>query len=805
MHAQIEGGPTLEFPDGTDPSVIQATVKKVIASQGSAGKAEPKDYTFGERADVAASVASGGVASLAGGIVKATGYAREGVEKFATGHDPGDASAAAAKLEDLLTWQPKTERGKAVMADVAKGLKSFEDWSDRRGEEATRAIAAAGTKAAEVAKSMGAPQSVVDFIDRHKDQVAAAYGSATKTTINAGPLALGGELTKLPGRAGEVAGREVPAAAPAPARPELPTAPATAPAPSPTELSLAPSQPRPTPGPAPVAPGAPPLEAAPTAPRGTPSTIGEGPLPTAPTAAPPPTTPTARAQAYVRDRLGLSWDALGVATRKKLETVAADAQALDRLNPEAVKRQAKLEALRVPIKTTAGRLTRDDAQLIKEEGVAGTRAGQPIRDIDIAANRDLRRNVEVLVERLRGVGASKATATTKEGVGEAVAGRGETPGALTKLQRQARARTKSAYDTARKTEPQAKVAPDPLYDFVRGEPDVINPSTQHIGWLRNWLNKAGIEKIDAEGNVVGSRRPISAIELDDLRRLAGEHSGTGDTPAHYAKQVLIAIDKTFDEGLPESAGKWKAAREAHAAERGEFANQQALDRLVGTKGGHFGTDPKTALEDVWKVSIKSAKLEEIRQLKRSLLSGKDAATRLEGKKALRELRAETARNLLQEITKGVSTNEASETHITAESINRWINSLGGEEKLNVIWGRKATRELMDIREAAQITKTAPTTRVSGSNTFQNILNWMDDTGLGGAIKAVGGGPLTHLIEKGVKAAETPATVRAATRDATAAGERAGQKVQSAQGAKLLRQREEAQRKRPKPPTYGDRE
>jgi hypothetical protein len=782
MDVQLPDGTLLQgIPDGTTKAQIATKLK-------SSGHAVPDDWlkpaapaqpkegaSFLEHADIAASAISGGVASLAGGVVKAGGYANK-----ALGLSDTDANEAAARLEDALTWKPKTDKGRAVMADVAKGMQAFEDWTDKQGSQATQAIAAAGTQAADVAKSLGAPQSVVDFIDRHKDQVAAAYGAATKTAINAVPLMAGDELAKLRGaREPDLAPGEVPKPAAAPG------APAAVPAPA-----------------------APPLTAAPPVPRGTPNTSLEAPLP--PTSTPAPVNARARAQAYVRDRLGLSWDALGEATRTKLERVAADAQGLDRLNPEAVKRQAHLEALRVPVKTTAGRLTRDDAQLIKEEGVAGTNAGRPIREIDADANRDIRRNVEVLVDRLRGVGQSRAGALRGEKVGEVIAGRTpDSPGALTKLQQQAKARTKAAYEDARKTDPEAKVAADPMYEFVRGNPEVINPQIQHLAWLNNWLKKAGIEKVDEAGAPTGERRPIKAVELDDLRKKAGKMAGSTGDSAHYAKEVLGVIDQMFDEGLPASAGKWKAARETHAAERDEFKNQGAIDRLVGKKGGAFGTDPKTALEDVWKVSVKNAKIDEVRQLKRSLLSGQDAATRLQGKQALRTLRAATAQNLLDDITKGVSTNERGETNITADSINRWIKGIGndgtvegGVEKLQVVFGRKAARELMDIREAAQIAKTAPTTRVSGSNTFQNILNWMEDTGLGGLVKHIpGAGPAVHLAEKAVKAAEAPRIVRESGRDATSIGEKAGAKVQSRQLDELVRQRAAADAKRPR--TYGD--
>lgn len=767
IHAQIEGGPTLEFPDGTDPQVVQATVKKVIA--GNAPKAPAGGFDPVSGADIAASVATGGVASLAGGVVKAGAALNKtlGLDKV-LGTEGFDFEHGTEKLEDMLTWSPKTDKGKAVMADVARGLKAFESWSDKQGEKNTAAVLAAGDRAAEVAKSLGAPQAVVDFIDRHKEQVAAAYGSATKTSLNAAPMLLGGELARGVGRVGELAKpREV--------APPAAAAPTTT-----TPLSVEPGAPRAAPTPLAAATEGAVLR----------ETIA-------------PTDPKVRAEAYVRDRLGLSWDAISDRTKAKLTAVAADARALDRLNPDAVKRQATLEGLKVPVTTTAGKLNRDPAQLLREQGAAATPSGQPIRDIDVAANRDLRRNVEVLIDRLKGVGASKAGAVRGEKAGEAISGTdAKKPGALTTLQAQAKARTRAAYERARSTDPEATVAPDAMYGFVRGNPEVLNPAIQHLSWLNSWLKKAGIEKLDEEGKATGEMRPIKLTELDDLRKKAGKMAGgTGDS-AHYAKEVLGAIDQTFEQ-LPDSAKAWKAAREAHKEERGTFANQGAIARLVDKKGGQFGTDPKTALEDVWKVSVKNASLEDVRTIKRTLLSGQDAATRVEGRKALRTLRAATAQNLLDEITKNVSTNERGEANITAESINNWIKGIGqdgtfegGVEKLNVVWGRRATQTLLQIREAAQIAKTEPTVRNVGSNTFQKILNWMDDTGFGKLVKGVGGGPLVHLGEMAVKQVEKGRAVSESSETATSAGERAGASAAASRAKKI----QEQQTKRV--PTYG---
>jgi hypothetical protein len=746
IHAQVEGVGTLEFPDGTDPAVVQATVKKTIAAKTQT----PKTPVTPDRelrnpmtqvADTAAALVSGAVAPLAGGIVKAGGYANRALG-LETGKDPKtglplDPRTTAREVEDALTYTPKTAGGKFIMGKISQGFQKFENWADQQSEDTRQAISNAGKRAAEVAKAHGAPQGVVDFIDSHKDEVANAYATATRTAEEGALFVAGAEAPKVLGAARDL----VKPAIEAP--PLKPVGTAEAP------------QPQATPQPS-AAPGASPAA---NVPRET-----------------TPQTPLTRAQAYARDRLGLDWNALGAVTRGKLQRVAGDPAGLEKLNPEAVKRQAHLEREgygRAPIKTTAGRYSRDESQLLKEEGAAGTTSGKPIADTDVQANRTLRKNVEVLIDRLAGVGKSRATQTTKEGVGQAVAGKGEELGVLTKRQKQAQAITKAAYDRARKTEPNARVSPDPMYEFVRGNPEVLNPAVQHLSWLSGWLKKAGIEKVTEEGGLeTTERRPIRLEELDDLRKKALSIAKGGGDNAHYAGEVIKAVDKSFEE-IPDAAKNWKMARDLHSKERGEFKNQEAIERLVGKKGGAYGTDPKTALEDVWRASFgPTAKIDQVRQFKRSLLSGKDPQTRLEGKQALREMRAQTGRDFLESITKGVSTNSAGETQITAASINQWINKMGGREKLDVIWGKHATNELMKIREDAQITKTSPTLRVSGSNTFTRILNWLDDLGLKGALKDIAGAPVT-LAEKFYKAGEGGRIAREALQEPTSAGERAG--------------------------------
>lgn len=76
IRAEVEGVGTLEFPDGTDPAVIQATVKRVVAGRGNTGGVGPHSMgqggTAGEKAggtirSALGEVMRGGVDVLGGG------------------------------------------------------------------------------------------------------------------------------------------------------------------------------------------------------------------------------------------------------------------------------------------------------------------------------------------------------------------------------------------------------------------------------------------------------------------------------------------------------------------------------------------------------------------------------------------------------------------------------------------------------------------------------------------------------------------------------------------------------------------
>ena len=120
--ANLADGRVLNFPDGTDPSVIQATVKKMVQPQP-----EP---SFGQESlqalqqapanqlgliENVASIATGAIAEPIAGIA---GLAQS-LNPFA---EQGAGARAVEATREALTFQPRTEAGQAQQQAIGQGL-----------------------------------------------------------------------------------------------------------------------------------------------------------------------------------------------------------------------------------------------------------------------------------------------------------------------------------------------------------------------------------------------------------------------------------------------------------------------------------------------------------------------------------------------------------------------------------------------------------------------------------------------------------------------------------------------------------
>lgn len=471
---------------------------------------------------------------------------------------------------------------------------------------------------------------------------------------------------------------------------------------------------------------------------------------------------TAAAKNYATHVAGLDWNSLSDAIKTKLTTVAQDAKNLDNLDPAALQREAKLQSLPVPVPATRGQITRDPVALRNEGNVSATNAGAPIRDIHLDQNKALLDNLDVLKNKVTGTGTSAAQATTPQAAGESIQG-----AARAKLAFQ-QAKVKSLYQAAQDSgETAAKVDVTPIQDMIQKTPD-----QSHFGYAKNWINQ----------NTEGAGSGVSINDLEDLRKAAVAKAMNGGEDGYYAGKLISAIDTATDGA---GGDLYKAARSARKAQALEFQDQGAVAKLVEDKSR---TDRTTALENTVK-SIANGSIEDVQNVKRSLLTGGDETTRTAGKTAWRDLRAQVIQDIKDRASNGVAPNERGDPNITPAAMKRAIESYG-PAKLDEIFGPGMHRQIADILDATRTVKTLPPGAAVGSSTIANILTFLEK-----GLKAVpvGGDIVSGAVQKigelrnlGAAARETKAAMTTPLSDmATKANTQAASAAARAKATRLL--------------------
>ncbi len=431
----------------------------------------------------------------------------------------------------------------------------------------------------------------------------------------------------------------------------------------------------------------------------------------------------AAAKAYVRTRVpGVDWAALPDSFKASLTDIARDAKALDSLDPVALERQVLLQSLPEPVPATAGQLTRDPVQLRREGMVAATETGKPIRDVQVAQNEALLRNLEILKRRQGGAAAGA------EQTGKAV--QGALDAQLRAKKNEVSAKYKRADDSG---ETAQKVDATPILDLLKSKPDVTE-----YGWAQSWMNKMDVREakpqkaappqssMDAYLLKEPPAQPappipqISIRELESLRQDAGIRTRNGGTEAYYAGKLIDLIDN-LTEG--KGGALYAEARKARREQADLFQNRRGVGQLVEDK---TRTDPRVALEDTWNKTVISGSIQDLRNVKQQLLSG--SKTNASGKQAWRELRAQTAQFIVDQSTKTVSNYEGAgltgTRNVSAAGLQQAINRIG-RDKVQEIFGPDSAKILAQIEKATSLTKTDPPPSFKGSPTVPNALAFFE--------------------------------------------------------------------------------
>lgn len=409
---------------------------------------------------------------------------------------------------------------------------------------------------------------------------------------------------------------------------------------------------------------------------------------------------------------GIDWSKLSLALRKKMSEMAKDSTTFQKITPEEIKTMAKMDNLPVKVEPTKGQLSRDPVQLRTEKNLAQTDAGAPLRERYADQNEQLAANLDHLK------GKTRATAKNESDVGRAVVDK-----ALRVKEAKSESKINNLYNEAKKAgETEAPVSTWPILDHVLNHDD---PAM--VSYVVNRLKSLKAVTEDSFGNLQPTR-DLTLNEIEGIRRAAGARSKNGGTEAHYAGEVKKVLDK-MTEG--EGGEKYKAARAARLAHGKEFEDQNAVAQIIEQK---TRTDRKTAVEDVFSKTVLNGSIEDLRKVKKSLLTGGDAETRTAGRQALRELRGQAITHLKESATNGVASDERRNPEFSAAGLKRAMDKLG-DEKIEELFGKGTAKELNNILDVARDLKTHPPARMTGSDTAPNFLVMIDKVlghiGMGG--------------------------------------------------------------------------
>jgi hypothetical protein len=184
------------------------------------------------------------------------------------------------------------------------------------------------------------------------------------------------------------------------------------------------------------------------------------------------------------------------------------------------------------------------------------------------------------------------------------------------------------------------------------------------------------------------------------------------------------VISAIDEATEGAGGKaYQAARKARREQAMEFEEQGSVAKLVENKSR---TDRATALESTWRQTVLGGSIDDVRKVKRSLMTGGTRETRLAGRKAWRDIRAQTIQHIIDESTKGVATRSTGAANITPAAMQKAIRSIG-PDKMREIFGEQTVREINEILEATRDLKTEPPPSHAGASTAANLLSILEKT------------------------------------------------------------------------------
>jgi hypothetical protein len=389
---------------------------------------------------------------------------------------------------------------------------------------------------------------------------------------------------------------------------------------------------------------------------------------------------------------------------KRAERYGADKSAGAAATPEALQRVTTAEGLPVPVKLTKGAALRNADDLAFEKEQMKTALGGPLRDRIEENNLQILQNFDEMVDR---TGASDVYAG-KSAVGRSVSR------AFREGYDESKAKVRRAYEAANNSaEASARVDSRPLIDYINSQ-ITGEKSVAVVDSLRKHITKNNLGYIDDFGELRLSKR-LTMRAAEQLRKAINSNVTMEKADIGQAARMKALIDAAQNE----AAGPlYKKARALRSQQSRIFENRAYIARLVESIKNT--DDPKVPYDKVFDKTILNASPQEIKTIRRVLNASGD-----DGRQAWSELQASTINHIMEKSTSGVGTDSAGNPLVSPAQLNRVINTLDSNGRLDEIFGPTQAQVLRDLNDVAKYVNTVPPgTLINSSGTAAVILGAM---------------------------------------------------------------------------------
>ena len=397
---------------------------------------------------------------------------------------------------------------------------------------------------------------------------------------------------------------------------------------------------------------------------------------------------------------------------------------------------------------TAGQLSRDPIQQAFESDASKIEGGMPLVERTVNQERHAHQKIDDFFE---GTGATTGDLTS---AGDAVSSH------INDLAKVSKAKVNTEYaKAAASSEGDRLLQLNELADYLN-----TNRSSSSVSPILSVAKKQMLDMGWAErdplnpSHIIAKDMPLR--EVEKLRQTIV--NGTGfDAPNQYQAGKMKGL---LDAKTDATGGDlYKSAREMHKGYADTFKNTPIISDLISSKKGT--NQRKIALEKVYD-HIEKSPAASI-QVVKDLLNGSGE----KGVQAWKEIQGRTIGKLAEEAKRIGTPNAAGESPVSVAGINKYIESLDKQGKLDLFFDTSQAEEIRGLGEITKTLMTHPSGAVNASNTGRVIAN-------------IAGMALDATISGALFGAPLPLVTGAKILRGKITGKRASAKVQAALNPKL---------------------